>query len=261
MSAIKKNIADTEERERTLVLVHGYLGGSRQWENQLNYFSEYFRVLTPSLPGFGDNNDAVSPETIGGFASDVLEQVNRSHSGNFYLVGHSMGGMIAQEMAAQAPDLIDRLVLYGTGANGMMPGRFETIEESRSKVKGQGVELTARNIAASWFLNGESAEGFALCFELARQATLQAALAGLSAMESWSGVKALGDIKSPTLILWGDKDRAYLWDQPYQLWTSIKAAQLAVVPNCSHAVHSEKPYLFNPILLDFLLAGETGAIS
>ena len=253
--------AEASSVGQTLVFVHGYLGGSRQWENQIDYFSDYFHVLTPGLPGFGDRNSVTAPESVAGFASEVLEQVDKLHGGTFHLVGHSMGGMIVQEMVAQAPDLIDRLVLYGTGANGMMPGRFETIEESRSKVTGQGVELTARNIAASWFLNGESAEGYALCFQLACEATLQAALAGLTAMENWSGVSALGNIKSPTLILWGDKDRAYLWNQPYQLWTGIKEAQLAVVPNCSHAVHSEKPYLFNPILLDFLLAGETGAVS
>jgi 2-hydroxy-6-oxonona-2,4-dienedioate hydrolase len=71
-------------------------------------------------------------------------------------------------------------------------------------------------------------------------------------MESWSGVAALADIKSPTLVLWGDSDRAYLWPQPEQLWRSIKGAQLAVIPGCSHAVHLEKPHLFNATLRDFL---------
>lgn len=240
--------------EQTLVFVHGYLGGSRQWENQILYFSEYFNVLTPGLPGFGDRNTLTAPESIAEFAAEVLEQVDKLHGGKFHLVGHSMGGMIAQQMVVQAPDQVDRLVLYGTGPNGIMPGRFETIEASRNKVQAQGTENTARQIAATWFLNGESAEGYALCAQLACMATTQAALAGLTAMENWSGVNALENIKSPTLVLWGDKDRAYLWSQPHQLWTSIKDAQLAVVPNCSHAVHSEKPFLFNPVLLDFLLS-------
>ena len=78
--------------------------------------------------------------------------------------------MIAQEMVALAPERVDRLVLYGTGANGSMPGRFEAIEESRSKVRGQGVELTARNIAASWFLNARVPRGMRFVFDwLARQ--------------------------------------------------------------------------------------------
>lgn len=255
MSGIVKNIDDTEKAAQTLVFVHGYLGGSRQWENQLDYFSEYFHVLTPGLPGFGDNNDKISPESIAGFASDILEQINQSYSGKFHLVGHSMGGMIAQQMVVQAPDLIDRLVLYGTGANGMMPGRFETIEESKRKLDEQGVDKTARQISATWFLQREKAAEYQQIMQLATMATDQAALAGLTAMETWSGAAVLDNINSPTLVLWGDRDSAYPWSQPQQLWKTIKSAQLAVVPNCSHAVHAEKPHLFNPILLDFLLAG------
>ena len=50
-------------------------------------------------------------------------------------------------------------------------------------------------------------------------------------------------------------DRAYLWPQPEKLWREIDGAQLAVIPGCAHAVHLEKAYLFNAVLLDFL--GET----
>ena len=81
---------------------------------------------------------------------------------------------------------------------------------------------------------------------------LQAALAGLTAMETWSGVEALPNIASPTLVLWGDGDRAYQWQQPEQLWQTIPGAGLAVVPDCSHAVHLEKTDLFNALLMDFL---------
>ncbi|MFB0989242.1 MAG: alpha/beta hydrolase, partial [Gammaproteobacteria bacterium] len=72
-------------------------------------------------------------------------------------------------------------------------------------------------------------------------------------MESWSGVSALPKIESPTLIWWGDGDRAYLWQQTEQLWRDIKTSSLAVIPGCSHAVHLEKPALFNAMLHDFLV--------
>ena len=101
-------------------------------------------------------------------------------------------------------------------------------------------------------MQGEAGRGYELCAELAQLATEQAALAGLSAMEVWSGVDALAAIRNPTMVLWGDGDRAYLWEQPQQLWRGIAGAQLAVIPGCSHAVHLEKPYLFNAMLQDFL---------
>ena len=62
-------------------------------------------------------------------------------------------------------------------------------------------------------------------------------------------------VRVPTLVIWGDGDRAYLWPQPEQLWHGIKGARLAVIPGCSHAIHLEKSHLFNATLADFLLEG------
>jgi pimeloyl-ACP methyl ester carboxylesterase len=237
---------------KPLVFVHGYLGGSMQWAHQVETFSEHFRVITPDLPGFGENHAMTTPETIRGLAQYVLDELDRLEVNRFHLVGHSMGGMIVQEMVALAPERVDKLVLYGTGPVGIMPGRFETIDESRRIVQEKGVEESGRRIAATWFRHGKSASGYKACAELAIQASLQAALAGLAAMESWSGVAVLSKIASPTLVLWGDGDRAYLWQQPEQLWRGIAGANLAVIPGCSHAVHLEKPHLFNAMLQDFL---------
>lgn len=239
---------------KNLVFVHGYLGGSPQWAAQVKAFADHFDVVTPDLPGFGLNRDLEAPETIGGFAEYVLVELERRGVDRFHLVGHSMGGMIVQEMARLAPTRIERLVLYGTGPVGLLPGRFETIDESRRRVVEEGVDVTGPRIAATWFLHGEAADGYQVCAELAVRASEQAALAGLSAMESWSGVAALKDIAMPTLVLWGDGDRAYQWSQPQQLWREIAGARLAVVPGCSHAVHLEKPRIFNELLRDFLTA-------
>jgi 2-hydroxy-6-oxonona-2,4-dienedioate hydrolase len=236
---------------KSLVFVHGYLGGSVQWAYQDEVFSEHFRVITPDLPGFGKNSQMDSPETIREFAIYVLDQLDQLGVDRFHLVGHSMGGMIVQEMVALAPERIDQLVLYGTGPIGVLPGRFETIDESRRRVIEDGVEATGRRIAATWFLNGERAEGYLACANLAVKANLQAALAGLSAMENWSGLSFLPKVTSPTLVLWGDGDRTYQWGQPKQLWQEVAGARLAVIPGCSHALHLEKPHLFNAMLLDF----------
>jgi pimeloyl-ACP methyl ester carboxylesterase len=238
---------------KTIVFVHGYLGGGSQWAEQKAAFGNRFQVITPDLPGYGGDNQSITPESIRGLAMNVFQQLDILGVHRFHLVGHSMGGMIVQEMVALAPERIEKLVLYGTGPLGLMPGRFETIDESRRAVSEQGVEPTGRRIAATWFMQGESGRGYDVCADLAVKATEQAALAGLTAMEDWSGAEALAVIKSPTLVLWGDGDRAYLWPQPEQLWNSIENALLAVIPGCAHAVHLEKPHLFNATLEDFLL--------
>ena len=238
--------------KKTLVFVHGYLGGSPQWASQVEHFSDEFTVITPGLPGFGLNAQLDAPETITGFAQYVIDELDKQNIDQFYLVGHSMGGMIAQELTKLAPSRVEKLVLYGTGPIGVMPGRFETIAESRNRVVADGVESTARRISAKWFIGGESGTGYEGCADIAVMSSLQAAQAGLTAMESWSGVEALPNIKAQTLVLWGDQDKSYHWPLPEMLWKQIPDASLSVVAGCSHAVHLEKPHLFNAILRDFL---------
>ena len=238
--------------KKPLVFVHGYLGGSPQWTFQVEYFSEEFNVITLSLPGFGLNAHLDAPQTITGFAQYVLDELYKQDIELFYLVGHSMGGMIAQEITKLAPSRVEKLVLYGTGPIGEMPGRFETIAESRNRVVADGVENTARRISAKWFIGGESGTGYAGCADIAVMASLQAAQAGLTAMETWSGEQALPNIKAQTLVFWGDQDKSYHWPLPEKLWKEIPDASLSVVAGCSHAVHLEKPHLFNAILRDFL---------
>ncbi len=236
-----------------LVFVHGYLGGSAQWQGQIDRYARFFDVIAPDLPGFGDAAHLTSPDRIEGHACRLIALLDELGVDRFRLVGHSMGGMIVQEMARMAAPRIERLVLYGTGPLGVMPDRFEPIAISRKRVSADGVPATARRISATWFLDGEKAPGHAAAAALGEPVSLQAAIAGLDAMEAWDGRDGLSGIAIPTLILWGDRDRSYGWSQPEALWRGIANSRLAVVPGCAHMVHVEKPEIFDAILSDFLL--------
>jgi pimeloyl-ACP methyl ester carboxylesterase len=235
-----------------LVMVHGFMGGSRQWAEQTKALASKYDVVTVDLPGFGENAHLRAPDTITEFASWVLEHLTAQGIERFHLLGHSMGGMIAQEMVRLAAERVDQLVLYGTGATGVLPGRFEPIHISKSRAQTEGPKRTARRIAATWFLEREAAAGFEGCAGIAECSSLDAIVAGLTAMEGWNGEGNLAAIKARTLVIWGDNDRTYPWRQIEQLWTSIADTSLAVIPNCAHAAHLEKPDLFNRLLSDFL---------
>ena len=237
---------------QNLVLVHGYLGGSVQWQDQVEALSAHFKVHTPDLPGYGLHNDQLAPESISGFANYVLDWLSDQGVDSFHLLGHSMGGMIVQEMTALAPHRVNKLVLYGTGSVGLLPGRFETIDESKRRVIDDGPEANGRRISATWFKDYEQSPNYPVCGDLSALASEQAALAGLTAMENWSGEAELENITSETLVLWGDCDRTYTWAQQQTLWQTIKGARLAVIQGCAHATHLEKPALFNMVLQDFL---------
>jgi pimeloyl-ACP methyl ester carboxylesterase len=240
-----------------LVLVHGYLGGSRQWDTLLPLLSQHFEVVTLDLAGYGRAHHMAAPTQLADHARDVLATLAHMGVDRFHLLGHSMGGMVVQEMTRQAPDRVLKLVLYATGPLGCIPGRFETMARSRERLTEDGVQQTARRICATWLRDQEASAAFEALADLASQASEQAAIAGLSAMESWDGRAHLSHITQATLVIWGEKDRSYDWSQIEMLWRSIPAASLAVLPACAHAVHLESRALFCTLLTEFLAQDPT----
>ena len=235
-----------------LVLVHGFLGSSEMWRPQIDFFKEDFRVIAPALPGFGKSQTLKSCDSIYCMAKSILDILKLKKIDSFNLLGHSMGGMIVQEMAKIAAEKISKLICYGTGPRGNIPGRFETIDQSRKKLKIYGLKNTAYRIAKTWFIEGDKAKYFYLCKEAGKQTSMQAADNGLIAMKNWNGVKNLKNIKNETLIVWGDQDKAYNYNQVETLKNSISNSTLKIIKKSSHNVHLEKTEEFNRCIKKFL---------
>ena len=236
-----------------LVLVHGFLGSSKMWEPQINFFKNHFRVITPDLPGFGKSNKAKSHNSIQSIANLLMDCLEEKKIDKFYLLGHSMGGMIVQEMAKKYGNKIVKLICYSTGPRGEMPGRFESVDQSRENLKKKGLEITVKNIAKTWFVRKENAKYFDICIEAGKQTSTKAADDALIAFKNWNGVDTLKNIKNETLIVWGDQDKSYNLEQIKTLEKSIKKSKLVIFKNCAHNVHLEQPNQFNKTIKNFLL--------
>ena len=236
---------------KPFVLVHGYLGGQEMWRFQED-LKDHFELIMPSLPGYGESAFMTAPSTIRENAVKVFELLNHLGIETFYLLGHSMGGMIVQEMAALSPERVERLICFGTGSIGVLPSRFETIEESREKIKKVGIKQARESIAKTWFVDYLLGDGYQLCLDEGAKATTQAALASLDAWDSWDGRGQLEKIQSPTLILWSDKDRSYDWNQQEILKKGISDSIVEIIEGCAHNSHMEKPELVNKIIRQFL---------
>ena len=236
-----------------LVLVHGFLGSSRMWGPQIDFFKDYFRVITPDLPGYGKSNKVKSHNSIQSMANLLLDCLEEKKIDKFYLLGHSMGGMIVQEMAKKDGGKISKLVCYSTGPRGEMSGRFETVDQSIENLKKNGLEITAKNIAKTWFIKGKHAKYFDICIDAGKQTSVAAAENSLVAIKNWNGVDALKNIKNKTLIVWGDKDKSYNLEQIQTLESNIENSKLIIFKNCAHNIHLEQPDQFNKTIKDFLL--------
>ena len=236
-----------------LVLVHGFLGSSDMWGPQIEHFKNDFRVIAPALPGFGKSSAINSCDSIECMAKAILNLLEKKEIKNFNLLGHSMGGMIVQEIAKIAGEKILKLICYGTGPRGNIPGRFETIDQSREKLKINGLDIDAHRIAKTWFIEEDKSKYFYLCEEAGKQTSIEAADNGLVAMKNWNGIENLKNIKNETLIVWGDQDKAYNFNQVETLNNNIPNSDLKVIKGCSHNVHLEKPEEFNAVVEEFLI--------
>jgi len=205
-----------------LVLVHGYFGGAGHWSDQITHFSERYDVIAVNLAGFGESAHVTAPDSIEGHATLIWQTLDGLGVDTIFLLGHSMGGMIVQQMTAMQPARVD------------------------------GTEATMRRIAATWLVEGEAASGYAACLTEGMKGTQQAALASLTAWEKWDGRPALPEINAPTLVVWGERDKSYPRSQPDALLAGIPDNRFALMPGCAHAAHLEKPALFHQHLDEFL---------
>jgi pimeloyl-ACP methyl ester carboxylesterase len=236
-----------------LVLVHGYLGSSEMWRLQRDYLSKFFRVLSPALPGFGESHEAQSLDSISDMAKFVINIIDEKKIDKFNLLGHSMGGMIVQEIAQLATDRINKLICFATGSIGEIPGRFEPIDETRKRLKEEGADISFSRVPKKWFVKGDKDKNYYLCANAVQNVSSETADNALKAMKNWSGIDNLKNIKNETLIVWGDKDTSYNFDQVDTLNKNIKNSKLEIFKDCAHNVHLEEADKFNKLIKDFII--------
>ena len=235
-----------------LVFVHGYLGSSEMWNFQKEFFSKHYRVIIPALPGFGESHNVKSLDSINKMATQIIDLLDQKNINKFNLIGHSMGGMIVQEITKLIGDRVNKLICFATGSIGEIPGRFETIDETREKLKKDGIEFSFSRVPKKWFVKGDKDKNYYLCKNAVKDVSLETADNALLAMKNWRGKEDLKNIKNETLIIWGDKDTSYNFDQVDTLNKNIKNSRLEIFKDCAHNVHLEQPDQFNNLVQKFI---------
>jgi len=234
------------------VLVHGYLGSSEMWTFQKEFFSKDYRVVIPALPGFGESHNVKSLSSINQMAKEIINMLDQKKIDKFNLIGHSMGGMIVQEITKLIGNRVNKLICFATGSIGDIPGRFETMDETRKKLKKEGTQLSFSRAPLKWFVKGDKDKNYFLCENAVKNVSLETADNALLAMKNWRGKENLKNIRNDTLIIWGDKDTSYNFDQVDTLNKNIKNSRLEIFKNCAHNVHLEQPDKFNNLVKEFI---------
>ena len=237
-----------------LLVLHG-AGGNRGFTQWMQRVAERFTVWAPTHPGFGRSGDAEWMEGIDDLAQFHLWFIDAAGLGRPHLLGHSIGGWAAAEMAAMSPGAIDRLVLVAPA--GLKPTQGEILDIFYIP-PAQLLPLTVHDpkTVPEWdtlFGQAPTPEQLAAA-ERGREMT--ARLTWKPYMHNPRLARFLPRVTNPALIVWGREDRIVPVECGEQYRRLLPRATLSVLERCGHLPPIEQPEAFARLVIDFL-EGET----
>ncbi len=242
---------------RTLVLLHGVGTDAEAWTPQLAQFAPRFRVIAWNMPGYGGTPPLLHM-TFAALAQALRNFLDERDIAKIDLVGHSFGGMVAQEFAATCPDRLRTLTLSGTSpAFGRPDGDWQQawVRERLAPIEaGKTMEDLAPDMIRG--LTGPEADADGL--EIARRAIAAVPTKtfadGVRAIVTFDRRAALPAIAAPTLVLAGALDTNAPAPMMEKMASKIPGAQYVCLPAVGHLANLENPRAFNQALGTFLAA-------
>lgn len=241
-----------------LLFLHGLGGGHHAWDRQLPHFAALgFASHAWDQPGYG-HSPIVEPYDLEQ-VSDALKRLIESLGGEpIVLVGHSMGGMVAQEAYARFPELIKGLVLGFTSA-AFGGGSAEFVRQfvaARVEPLEQG--QTMAQIAASLMpkMRGAKSDPAGLAHAQGIMAAIpqETYRKAVHLLTTFDRKENLGRIKVPTLLVAGSDDRTAPPPVMERMHKAIPGSQYVVLQGCGHLGPMDQPEAFNSMLQDFLVS-------
>jgi len=245
----------THVRERgsgaPVLLLHGS-GGSGVWSPYYEALAQRFRLIVPDHPGFGASERPDWLETMDDIIYHYLDLLDLLGVSGAHVVGSSIGGWMAAELAVAHPEVIDRLVLVdpaGLKIPGMfLPDMFSMPEDEYTRLLYYDQELAEKQISPTP-PTGEAV------LQRIKNLTTVARLAWNPYLYNPRLGRRLHRVKAPTQIIWGRQDRLIPFENS-QLWLEgIPHARLAPIDRCGHVPHRERPEELTRLVLAFLTEG------
>lgn len=235
-----------------LLLLHGLGGSHDDWRRQIHEFAEWYRVIVPDLRGFGAS-DRREPFTIQQHARDMIALLAEHSIPRAHVVGLSMGGAVAIELALQAPQRIASLVLINTA-----PGFTLTNWQRRRMAWLRVLVAFALGVGGVARLFGQNVFPARSQSRLRRRFIRGAShtsrwvyLATLRALTRWNAESRLGAIRAPTLVVGAEHD--YTTSAEKRRWAvRIAGAQFAEIAGSHHHTELDAPERLNGVVLGFL---------
>jgi pimeloyl-ACP methyl ester carboxylesterase len=243
-----------------LLLLHGFVGDSREWRRQIEDLSDEFMVLAWDAPGSGSSSDPPEAFRLADYADCLAGFIDTLRLGQVHVAGVSFGGALALELYRWHPTLAMSLVLASAyaGWTGSLPAE---IVEQRLQQTLQAAQLPpdqfVRSMIPTMFSESPPPEPV----EEFRQIMLEMHPAGFRTMARSLAEADLRDVLAriavPTLLLYGDKDVRAPLTVAQDLHTKIPASRLVIMLGVGHMSSVEAAEGFNTELRGFLRSVHT----
>lgn len=229
-----------------LLLISGLGGGTWSWFGQVPFFAKYYRIISVDNRGVGRSSMPPGPYRIDQFANDLLGVLDHLQVSRSYVLGLSMGGMIAQELVLLAEDRIRALVLGCThcGGSERIPPDPQLLAQFVNNEGLSQEQIIDKNLP--FFFSRRFLLEQPERVELYRQAQLSAPLQPLhaflgqvDAIRTFACCERLGRLTIPTLVVTGTADALVPPQNATMLAGLIPGAQLVEIPGAGHALHAE----------------------
>ena len=235
-----------------LLLLHGLGSSARDWEKQMHAFSARFRVIAPDLRGFGASS-RMGPYSIEQFAADAWGLLDQLGIERFHLLGYSMGGAVALQMALAQPARVARLIISNSVPSFRPRSRVHWLMLCFRLVTMSllGPRVLARLSMKHMFPKPEQRELREINTRRAARTGRWVYLASLAALTKWSVVDHLSELTKPTLVLAAEHDY-FSREDILQFAHALPRGRLQIFPDTHHGLPQEEPADYNEAVLDFL---------
>lgn len=235
-----------------LMLSNSLMSTHRMWDPQMSAFTGSFRVLRYDTRGHGATETTDAPYSIGLLAQDAAALIEELGVGPVHFLGLSMGGMIAQRLAVDRPELVRSIVLCNTASEMPSPEMWnDRIATAQSK----GIAGLMPGTIQRWFTPGfiaRSPAAVGFVEGMIRDTEAPGYMACAGAIRDMSQTSILGQITCPALVVIGAEDPACTPAQGAILVDNIVNSQSVTIQDAAHLSNIEKPVEFNTAVLDFL---------
>ncbi len=244
---------DAVGQGQPVLFIHGLGSSGRDWEYQVDYFCRKYQVITLDVRGHGQSDKPPGPYSISLFTSDTAQFIETADIAPVHVIGISMGGMIAFQLAVDRPELVKSMVIVNSSPE-LIPRTVKErllVSQRFAIVRLLGMRKMGEVLSKRLFIKPHQEELRQQLIERWAENDPQSYRAAMRAVVGWSIVDRLGTINCPTLVVAADEDYTTVASKA-EYAAKIVNARLETIKDSRHATAVEHPEQFNKIVAAFL---------